>query len=243
MAVMTPLVHTPIVNPSFACNTNTRHSFHEGPYRGSSVIPDFAFGQKQADSSDLEEKVQKWLTVCGVACIFAFYFKCTDFCDPPPNHPPPAFMDPFHEHTWAAEIEKITATIYLKKPEEIHDPGIELDSQSWDLTPHDTETGQLIEDQEEITPILELVTRGSTGLQAFDTIYPTDQSFRIDWNNFYSEVHCSLIADAYGRYVSWASSLTVPLPAILLPVARTNNSGAKKKAEELFPQAKRQHTS
>ncbi|KAJ6586734.1 hypothetical protein B0H10DRAFT_1961578 [Mycena sp. CBHHK59/15] len=140
-----PLIYATAHDSSLVFGTNVGLTLTEGPYRSTTLMPDFEFAEEGSDgkakyciilesaysqsTDDLAHRAKVYLTDSNIASILCLNFATSAFASP--AIPPPAeaiasemfaggFVSPlgplkFQGHTWVPLIKEITLTIYLKQ--------------------------------------------------------------------------------------------------------------------------------
>ncbi|KAJ7799928.1 hypothetical protein B0H14DRAFT_2901702 [Mycena olivaceomarginata] len=198
-----PLLAAAEHDPRFVWETNTPVPFRSGPHTGSTLTPDFA--ALSQSSKDLNETAAKHLTRPEVACVIGLEFTTPTFLYPKPSPTPLkrlSFSDfkaratvsllggvEFERFKWAPPIQRIEMTIWFKK-------------QGTNISPieNDTPNSHLGQYHTEILTLIRRITRAVLTPPIFNLLYPVKDSFAINWEGFYDDLHDRLLLDAYRRW-------------------------------------------
>ncbi|KAJ7692792.1 hypothetical protein B0H14DRAFT_3046259 [Mycena olivaceomarginata] len=178
--------------------------------------------------SDLDEKVEMYLTRPDVECVVGLHFKTPQFNNPPPSatkeDPSGRNLGPikYLRHVWAPAITGLVVILWVKG----HQPGAAT-REEWDIFPTDNDA-DLRKRQEEVVKILRKVTRGVIGKADFKLIFRDKHGFNINWDGFYPDLGRRLMSDAFKQYFAWS---TEPEDAVVIQI---DHSSARKRTLDLY---------
>ncbi|KAJ6553373.1 hypothetical protein B0H19DRAFT_1377906 [Mycena capillaripes] len=239
----------------FTWETNTEIQIPRGLHKGEKKTPDFALRRELSDQSiefpivvesafsqslsDLDEKVEMYLTRPDVECVVGLHFKTPQFNNPPPSatKEDPVDSPTFTElaqvggtlgpirylgHVWAPAITGLVIILWIKG----NQPGAAT-REEWDIFPTDNDA-DLRKRQKEVVKILRKVARGVIGKDEFKLIFRDKHGFNINWDSFYPDLGRRLMSDAFKRYFAWS---TEPDDSVIIEIDR---SSARKRTLDLY---------
>jgi hypothetical protein len=103
---------------------------------------------------------------------------------------------------------------------------------------NDTPNSHLGQYHTEILTLIRRITRAVLTPPIFNLLYPVKDSFAINWEGFYDDLHDRLLLDAYRRWLHWAfeRSSTLPSPDEQdVEIHELPREDLKRRAAELYP--------